>query len=48
MVSLTKPWSFLWTFDLFGQMFGLLDGQKNHFSQMFQLKVTHVFHSLGL
>jgi hypothetical protein len=45
MVNLIKPWSFCWTFGLFNQMFGLSHGQKCHFSQTSQSKVTHIFHA---
>jgi hypothetical protein len=40
-VNLMKTWLSLWTFRLFGQMFGLSHGQKGHFNQMFQIKVIH-------
>jgi len=48
MANLIKPWSSRWAFNLFNQMFGLSHGQKCHFSQMFQSKVTCVFHAPGL
>ncbi len=44
MVDLIK----CWTSDLFYHMFGLSHGQKNHFSQMLQSKITRVFHPPSL
>ncbi len=35
MVNLIKPWSLDGSLAFFNQMFGLLHGQKGHFSQMF-------------